>query len=157
MWVKRIYTAGAGENLCKLGGGNWPSSNCPPLVFPSVLTGNFCFGHLLCFFPLQRTNGISKSWIAFLQGFLSINPAGRVNWGNFSFYYTNRVSFFNVGCSRASRFLLAYPWHPLCHCSLDDCSLASFLSLFFGRLFFRILYALLPWLTNKRSSKVQFL
>ena len=27
-----------------------------------------------------------KSWVAFLQGFLSINPSGRVNWGNFSFW-----------------------------------------------------------------------
>ena len=27
-----------------------------------------------------------KSWVAFLQGFLPINPSGRVNWGTFSFW-----------------------------------------------------------------------
>ena len=31
-------------------------------------------------------NEICKSKVAFLQGFLSINPSGRVNWGNFSFW-----------------------------------------------------------------------
>ena len=41
---------------------------------------------------------IGKSYVAFLQGFLSINPSGRVNWGNFSFWYDGIIG--SIPCGR---------------------------------------------------------
>ena len=34
----------------------------------------------------ETDNHHYESWVAFLQGFLSINPSGRVKRGNFSFW-----------------------------------------------------------------------
>ena len=40
--------------------------------------------HTILYYIERRHN--YKSWVAFLQGFLPINPSGRVNRGPFSFW-----------------------------------------------------------------------